>query len=170
MSTVSTMTYELAARRIMEAGLRMTRTRALLLRLILESTGPFSVKMLHERAEEARLNIHLATVHRNLAEFVSLSLVDELPGEDNRLYALHSKSESGAHLYCIDCRAMIPLEHLDKAELEALDALGRALVQKGFDASTMRMMLTAHCIGQQRLNSHNDDPSRPAACERQATA
>lgn len=140
------LTFEQASQRISEAGLRMTRPREILLNLVLSSDGPFSVKMLHERAETAGLNIHLATVHRNLNEFVELGLVDELPGDDNRLYALHTENEGGAHVFCIDCRALVPLNLADN---EAQSALVRALAEQGFDASTMRLMLSVHCRNQQ---------------------
>ena len=96
-----TITYEEAAQRFHSAGLRMTRPREILLQLVLESNGPFSVKMLHERTEANGLNMHLATVHRNLAEFVEVGLLDEMPGEDNRLYSLHEDNESGAHIFCL---------------------------------------------------------------------
>jgi Fe2+ or Zn2+ uptake regulation protein len=136
-----TMTFEQALQRFHDAGHRMTRPRELLLQLVLASTKPFSVKMLHERAETAGLNMHLATVHRNLAEFVEVGLVDELPGEDNRFYALHLDKETGAHIFCLDCRRMMPLESAGNAN----DALSEALSQHGFDASTVRLMLSAHC-------------------------
>src|SRR5690242_2821866 len=136
-----TITYEEATQRFHGAGLRMTRPREILLQLVLTSTGPFSVKMLHERAESAGLNMHLATVHRNLAEFVEVGLVDEMPGEDNRVYALHQDHEGGAHVYCLDCRNLVALG----TNSEASDALSQALAQRGFDASTVRLMLAAHC-------------------------
>jgi Fe2+ or Zn2+ uptake regulation protein len=123
------------------------------LQLVLASTGPFSVKMLHERAEYAGLNMHLATVHRNLAEFVVVGLVDELPGEDNRLYALHQDCENGAHIFCLDCRRVVPFEGAGQAN----DALSEALAQRGFDASTLRLMLTAHCKTQQSQSCSNQD-------------
>lgn len=140
----SPMSFEEAVQCISRAGLRMTRPREALLRLILGSHGPFSVKALHEQAEHAGLNIHLTTVHRNLAEFVAVGLVDELPGDDQRLYALHAERESGAHVYCMDCRLVLPLAAED-AEMHA--ALSRALRMQGFNEATMRLMLTAHCRG-----------------------
>ena len=133
--------FEEASQRVHAAGLRMTRPREILLQLVLSSEGPFSVKMLHERAEAAGLNMHLATVHRNLAEFVQVGLVDEMPGEDNRLYALHLERESGAHVFCLDCRNLVALE----ANSDTNDALTEALTRRGFDASSVRLMLAAHC-------------------------
>ena len=133
--------FEEASQRFHNAGLRMTRPREILLQLVLNSDGPFSVKRLHERAENAGLNIHLATVHRNLAEFVEVGLVDEMPGEDNRVYALHQDHEGGAHVFCLDCRNLVPLD----ANSETNDALTQALAQRGFDATTVRLMLAAHC-------------------------
>jgi len=134
--------YEQAAQRLSQSGFRMTRTRELLLRLVLEAHDPFSVKMLYERAEQTGEPIHLATVHRNLADFVSVGLLDELPGDENRLFALHAENESGAHVYCIDCHLMRPLKD---SEGETYMALSRALVAQGFDTSSVRMMVSVHC-------------------------
>jgi Fe2+ or Zn2+ uptake regulation protein len=134
------MKYEEALARMQAAGLRITRPREVLLRLVLDTPHPFSVKMLHERAEREGLNIHLATVHRNLAEFVAVGLVDEIPGEDNRLYALHTENEGGAHVYCMDCRLVKPL-----AVMGVDTAVAEALAQGGFDTATVRLMLAAHC-------------------------
>jgi Fe2+ or Zn2+ uptake regulation protein len=158
-----TLTIEEATQRFHEAGLRMTRPREMLLQLVLESTGPFSVKMLHEQAESAGLNMHLATVHRNLAEFVQVGLVDEMPGEDNRLYALHENQESGAHIFCLDCRHLVALENT----AEANDALSQALIQRGFDASTVRLMLAAHCKTRSCSNQESaaSEPTSESASE-----
>ncbi len=139
------MTFQEASQRVHDAGLRMTRPREVLLHLVLASNAPFSVKMLHERAENAGLAIHLATVHRNLAEFVEMGLVDEMPGEDNRLYALHEGREGGAHIYCLDCRHLVMLEGTALTNIEANDTLSQALTERGFDATTLRLMMAAHC-------------------------
>ena len=143
------LTFEDASKRVHNAGLRMTRPREVLLHLVLSSAAPFSVKMLHERTESAGLNIHLATVHRNLAEFVDVGLVDEMPGEDNRLYVLHVEQEGGTHVFCLDCRHVVPLE-ATLGELEGDTALTNALLRRGFDAATVRLMLAAHCKLQQQ--------------------
>ncbi len=145
-------TFNQAAQRIAEAGLRMTRPREVLLRLVLETRSPFSVKMLYERAEKQGFDIHLATVHRNLADFVTVGLLDELPGDDNRLYVLHAENESGTHVYCVDCHLVRALEG---TELESYQALSRALNAQGFDASTMRMMVTVHCKSPHHTDSES---------------
>ena len=154
------MTLAEASQRFHDAGLRMTRPREILLGLVLSSTGPFSVKMLHERAESAGLNMHLATVHRNLAEFAEVGLVDEMPGEDNRLFALHEESEGGTHVFCLDCRLMVPLEGtIDQAN----NVLYQALTQHGFDASTVRLMLAAHCKVPRSENCDQQDSGQHSA-------
>ena len=132
--------FEDASRRLRAAGLRLTQAREALLRLILSSAEPFSVKTLYERTRNAGVAIHLATVHRNLEEFVEVGLVDEWPGEDNRLYALHIDQESSARIYCLDCRQVMPM-----ADAGNNEGLNQALAQRGFDAATVRLMLAAHC-------------------------
>jgi Fur family ferric uptake transcriptional regulator len=155
------MDFQEAAQRLYDAGLRMTRPRESLLNLLLSSDEPFSVKTLHERAEAAGLNMHLATVHRNLNEFVTIGLVDELPGDDNRLYALHNPSDGrgGAHVYCLDCRLVVPFDMPDAGPQAALI---QALIDKGFDASTLRLTLSAHCQQKAHL-AGEDEPSSASA-------
>jgi Fe2+ or Zn2+ uptake regulation protein len=139
---------EQAVQRVQSAGLRMTQTRRILMELVLSTTEPFSVKTLHERAEATGADVHLVTVHRNLAEFVEIGLVDKLPGEDNSLYALHEERETGAHIFCLDCRNLVPLN----SPLETDDSLKGALTQRGFDADTVRLMLAAHCTRHEMRN------------------
>jgi Fe2+ or Zn2+ uptake regulation protein len=139
------MTLEQATAHFHRAGMRITKSRELLLRLVLASTGPFSVRELHTQADQAGLDMHLATVHRNLAEFVEVGILDKLPGDDNNLYALHEADEGSAHVFCLDCRNLVPLESASLADGDSLNALTQALRQRGFDASSIRLMLSAHC-------------------------
>ncbi len=139
------MTYEEAAQRVHDSGMRMTRPREVLLRLVLDNERPFSVEHLFAQAQLAGLECSLSTVYRNLEAFVQMQLVDELPGEDTRLYTWHDHQESGAHVFCLDCRRLTPLEGFTNGDPEADDALTQALSKRGFDASTVRMMLAAHC-------------------------
>ncbi len=139
------MTFEEAAQRVHNAGLRMTHPREVLLRLALESARPFSVETLRDRAAQMGLECSLSTVYRNLAAFVQAHLVDELPGEDNRLYAWHEDQDTNAHVFCLDCRRMTALEGIAPGDSQSDDALSKALNQRGFDASTVRMMLAVHC-------------------------
>lgn len=134
----------------------MTKARESLLKLVLESSDPFSVKTLHERADNAGLDMHLATVHRNLAEFVEVGIVDKLPSEDNNLFALHVENEAGAHVFCLDCRNLVPLAGTTFSNGDQMNALSEALMQRGFDASTVRLMLAAHCRTQTCSNTNNE--------------
>jgi Fe2+ or Zn2+ uptake regulation protein len=141
-----TITYEEAAQRVHEAGMRMTAPRQTLLRLVLANEQPFSVEHLYAQALEAGLECSLSTVYRNLEAFVQVHLVDEIPGDGTRLYSWHDSAETGAHVFCLDCRRMTTLAGM-KNETGAPDnALSQALSQGGFDASTVRMMLAAHCM------------------------
>jgi Fe2+ or Zn2+ uptake regulation protein len=150
-------TFEEAAERFHNAGMRMTKARESLLRLVLESSDPFSVKTLHERADNAGLDMHLATVHRNLAEFVEVGIVDKLPSEDNNLFSLHVENESGAHVFCLDCRNLVPLAGTTFNNGEQMNALTEALMQRGFDTSTVRLMLAAHCKTQSCAKNDGDN-------------
>lgn len=152
--------FQEAARRLQAAGLRMTRPRETLLKLVLTMTEPFSVRAMYERAEREGLGIHLATVHRNLAEFVSVGLLDEMPGDENRLYTVHTDNESGAHVFCLDCRLTRPLAGM---ALDDNEALQQALMSQGFDASSVKLLLAAHCANKAR---HPD----PDECNKGASA
>ncbi len=141
-----TITYEEAARRVHEAGMRMTSPRQILLRLVLENEKPFSVEHLYEQALKEGLECSLSTVYRNLEAFVQVHLVDEIPGDGTRLYSWHNDAETGAHVFCLDCRKMTTLAGMKNGDALPDNALSQALSQCGFDASTVRMMLAAHCM------------------------
>lgn len=153
-------TFQEAVRRLQAAGLRMTRPREMLLKLVLAAAEPFSVRAMHERAEREGLGIHLATVHRNLAEFVSVGLLDEMPGDENRLFALHTENESGAHVFCLDCRLTRPLAGMALDENESLQ---QALLAQGFDTSSVKLLLAAHCANKARhLDPDDCNKGEPA--------
>jgi Fe2+ or Zn2+ uptake regulation protein len=72
--------------------------------------------------------------------------VDEMPGADGtKLYAWHNIEETGAHVFCLDCRKMTTLAGMKNMPGTESNDIRRALNQSGFDASTVRMMLAAHC-------------------------
>lgn len=158
-------TYHEAVTKLQSSGLRMTHSRDILLKLVLSSTGPFSVKMLYTRAQTDHPdeNIHLATVHRNLAEFADLGLVDKIPGEDNSLYSLHHADDSGAHVFCLDCRNFVPLENSTLNGSESVQGLSAALTERGFDAGTVRLMVAAHCRNQAKVSDCDDPKSEACA-------
>jgi len=137
--------FEEAAQQVHQAGMRMTRPREILLRLVIDSSRPFSVESLRDRAQQQGLECSLSTVYRNLAVFVQAQLIDELPGEDTRLYAWHEEQDASAHVFCLDCRRLTALDGVAQNGAETNDVLSQALNQRGFDATTVRMMLAVHC-------------------------
>ncbi len=138
-------TFEEAIAGVHAAGLRMTRPREILLRLAIEATGPFSVETLRDQARQLGLECSLSTVYRNLAAFVEAHLVDELPGEGNRLYTWHTEHEATTHVFCLDCRRLTALAGFDGIGGAPATGLAEALSRSGFDADTVRMMLAVHC-------------------------
>ncbi len=145
------MNFEEATQRVHEAGMRMTQPRQMLLRMVLENEQPFSVEHLYAQALAGGLECSLSTVYRNLEAFVQVHLVDEIPGEGTKLYIWHQQDSVGPHVFCLDCRKMTALAGMrspENAPSASDSELLRALSQNGFDASTMRMMLAAHCTTQ----------------------
>jgi Fe2+ or Zn2+ uptake regulation protein len=150
--------FEEAAQRFQEAGMRMTAPRSALLKLALLNDLPFSAEHLYAQAMVAGLECSLSTVYRNLEAFVQVHLIDEMPGEGTKLYAWHNPDEGGAHVFCLDCRRMTPLSGFGGVEGQPDTALSQALHQSGFDASTVRLMLAAHCATKSCLG--DDDSSQ----------
>jgi Fe2+ or Zn2+ uptake regulation protein len=152
-----TITYEEAAQRVHEAGMRMTAPRQALLRLVLANEKPFSVEHLYAQALDAGLECSLSTVYRNLEAFVQVHLVDEIPGDGTRLYSWHGETETGAHVFCLDCRRTTTLAGMKNNGTEPDNALSEALSQCGFDASSVRMMLAAHCMTKSCADGDDDN-------------
>lgn len=79
--------YSLALESLRSAGLRPTRQRLALARLLLTGGGRhFTAEQLHEEAIQNQIRVSLATVYNTLHQFIDAGLLQEIVVESGRSY------------------------------------------------------------------------------------
>jgi len=79
--------YALVVQKLRDAGLRPTRQRLALAKILLE--GPsrhVTAEILHEETEQADINVSLATVYNSLHQFTEAGLLRQVVVDSGRTY------------------------------------------------------------------------------------
>ena len=123
-------------------GLRKTRQRELIFRLIFTTKDHFTADELWDRARKLDKTASRATVYRTLGLLVESSLLGTLDlGRDHTVYDpnfLHHPHHS--HLICLDCQKVVEFEDAHMSVLE--DCISRRL---GFRPATRSLRIEANC-------------------------
>lgn len=125
MSTTTDPLRDIEARAL-AAGVRLTAARRLVAKMLMESTDHPDVTTLHARIRAVDPHFGIATLHRTLAFFEELGLVDRhaFTGGDRYRYEVHA---SGHHDDIVDVKTDTIVE-FRSAELERLhDEVARKL-------------------------------------------
>jgi Fur family ferric uptake transcriptional regulator len=114
-------------RRCIDAGLKMTGQRRIILQVLEEADDHPSVEMVHQRTRELDANISVATVYRTLNVLDDMNLVRRHEFKEN-----HTRIETNLdnHHHLIDVNSGEVLEFHDK-KLEIL--IARIAAQLGFE-------------------------------------
>jgi len=107
--------YQCAAERLRQAGYRVTSQRAQLLQLLVAGRQEgihLDAEGLYAQAQEAGLDISLATVYRALAVFQELGLVSRhhFAHDGEREYYEASTNPSHHHFTCLGCGQVIEFQ------------------------------------------------------------
>ena len=94
-----------------DSGLKFTRQRALILKIIRQGRGHLDADEVYRRAREKEPRLSLSTVYRSLQKLKELGLVDELHFDENHHhYEVKSTSEHH-HLMCLNCGQVIEIDY-----------------------------------------------------------
>jgi Fur family transcriptional regulator, iron response regulator len=109
-------------RKLREAGLRPTRQRLSLARLLF-SRGDrhISAEQLHAEAQSARVSVSLATVYNTLNQFKSAGLLREIAIEGERSY-FDTNTSNHFHFFDGACQELMDFE-ADGVEVTGMPAL-----------------------------------------------
>ena len=104
-----------------EKGLKTTRQRLLLLKVLLEASNPLNAEMILERMKGDLSGCNLSTVYRNMELLLTRDVVHEININQKSYYAIN-QNQHGHYIQCIQCKEMTliegcPLEAYEK-ELE----------------------------------------------------
>jgi Fur family transcriptional regulator, iron response regulator len=114
-------TYAQALERLRRVGLRPTRQRLALAKLLFEQGDRHvTAEKLHEEAEAAKVRVSLATVYNSLHQFTELGLLREVVVEAGRSY--FDTNTSDHHHFFFEDRGVlmdIPGDHIEVTRLPA---------------------------------------------------
>lgn len=133
--------HEHAIDQLRDAGIRLTPQRALVLDVVYHSDGHLTADEVFAQVHAQSPYVDLSTVYRNLVFLRQQGLIGELrlEGQPARFEAVRS-GEEHHHAVCTHCGAMLEVEHVDLASLEA------ALRDKyGFQLEPVHLTLPGLC-------------------------
>lgn len=99
--------------KLLQNGLKLTKSRQLLLEVLLEMPGWVTASEIYKKFAEKDKSAHFSTVCRNLEAMTGISLLCRVDKENNGVYyyALHDhKLEHHHHLICKSCGKVEALE------------------------------------------------------------
>lgn len=107
---------------IKKAGLRWTKTRDVLLDVLLSREDVFrTVEEIHEDMLSAGLSIDISTVYRNLEMMSKLELVHSLSNPDASAgYKVLCHQEHHHHIRCLSCGKVKMISYCPLEELESI--------------------------------------------------
>lgn len=95
--------------KIRAKGLRLTRQRKEIIRVLQQSEFPLEAGDIHYVLLENDVDLELSTVYRNLQSFLQRGIIREIDlGTGVRHYELNT-GEHGHHLICMGCQEIIVL-------------------------------------------------------------
>ncbi len=89
-----------------QEGKRMTAQRAMLLRIIEESSQHLDAEAIHRQAQERGSRMSLSTVYRNLRILAQMGFLRELHFDEEHHHFERTRGDH-CHLYCLGCGQVI---------------------------------------------------------------
>ncbi len=134
-----------------EAGLRCTRQREAIVRMLLETTGHFSADDLHQELMEKGKEVSRSTVYRTVSRLQDSGLISEVFHSEGRAH--YEKADSHHdHLLCLQCGKVMEFCEED------IERLQRQVCERfGFQPYDHRLRITGLCQECREQERHEDD-------------
>jgi len=144
------------ARHILRAeGKRVTPQRALLLRIIRESSGHLDADEIYRQARENDPRISLSTVYRTVKLLKELGLVKELHFDEEHHHYEMATGKVHHHLVCTECGRIVEFQS------PVLDELWARLEREhGFALERVQIDAVGRCRECQRRSERNPPDTR----------
>jgi Fe2+ or Zn2+ uptake regulation protein len=137
---------------VQKSGYRLTKQRALLLKVLAQSEEHLQAETLYERAKALNPNVSLATVYRTLAMLKKLGLVVEHRLGEDHAHFEPVKDHPHYHFTCQQCGLIVEF-HAPEVE-QAVQALSES---EGLQINDVHLFLTGYC-GRCKDRSEQHDP------------
>lgn len=122
-----------------EKGLKTTKQRLLLLKVLQDAPRPLNAEMILEEMKENLSGCNLSTVYRNMDLLLDRDVVHEINIDQKSYYAIN-QNQHGHYIQCIHCKEMTRIEGCP------LEAYERDLESKtGFKVVKHRVELFGVC-------------------------
>jgi|LSQX01.2.fsa_nt_gb Fur family ferric uptake transcriptional regulator len=124
-----------------QEGLKYTKQRASILRILTESEQPVSAEQVFMELQKNSVNANLSTVYRILESFASKSIVVKANiGSDTKALFEMNSSVHKHRMICMNCKRMTSIEGCPLEEYEKM------LEEKmGFDVTGHKLEIYGYC-------------------------
>lgn len=100
-----------------EKGLKTTKQRLQLLKVLQDASKPLNAEMILEQMKGSLSDCNLSTVYRNMEILLDRDVVHEINIEQKTYYAIN-QNQHGHYIQCIHCKEMT---RIDGCPLEAYE-------------------------------------------------
>ncbi len=124
-----------------QEGLKYTKHRASILRVITESGQPIAAEQVFLALQQNKVNVNLSTVYRTLESLVAKGLLIKTSiGSDTKALFELNRMEHRHHLICMSCKKMLSVDGCPFEEYEK-QLQGRL----GFDVIGHKLEIYGYC-------------------------
>ena len=120
---------------LFDRGLRLTKQREQVFRIVLSAEGHLSAEDLHRKVLEENRSIGFATVYRTLRVLVDCGLIEARQFGDGVQRYESAAGDHHDHMICVDCGSVFEFEddEIERLQTEAAAARGFEIVSHRLD-------------------------------------
>ena len=120
---------------LFDRGLRLTKQREQVFRIVLSAEGHLSAEDLHRKVREENRSIGFATVYRTLRVLVDCGLIEARQFGDGVQRYESAAGDHHDHMICVDCGSVMEFEddEIERLQTEAAAARGFEIVSHRLD-------------------------------------
>ena len=126
--------------KLFDRGLRLTKQRESIFRMVLRSGDHLSAEDLHRKVRDGNRSIGFATVYRTLRLLVEVNLVEVRQFGDGVQRYESAAGDHHDHMVCLDGRGVFEFENDDIERLQH-----HAAEEQGFEIERHRLDLYVRC-------------------------
>lgn len=130
-------------------GIRITKHRYAILKVLQESTEPLSVEGIYSSLKSQGVSINYSTIYRTLDALIGKDLIIKTILEDRAVYEFNY-NEHKHHVVCMRCKKMIPVEHCPFEEYEKM-----IKEELNFNVTKHKLEIYGYCADCD--DDHNDE-------------
>jgi Fe2+ or Zn2+ uptake regulation protein len=127
-------------RRLVTAGIRITRQRKLVLNILAQAGVHLSASEIYDRGRRQDSRLSLSTVYRTLSVLKETGVVRELHLDDEHHHYELDAQDEHAHLVCLKCGQVIEVD--STAFAQAVMTAGET---HGFEIASAQVELSGYC-------------------------